>query len=379
MTWKDLKITKCGLPNILLGCIISLAYHPAMAESQPLQQIQNKIYHLRDSLNQAQSQQQQLQQQLQYAEMKMGELAVELEQTQSQIKTEKKALSHTSQQQTQDQNLINLQQQTLAEQSRAIYALSKHNYLQILLNQQNPATFERILTYYGYVNRQRTQLIKEFNTTLLQVNHHKVTQQRALEKLTHLEQQQHQQEQALFAAKKQREQLIQNLNHQITDKDQQLKILLANKSALEQVVKHLQKKYVNALHFILPHHAGKLPWPTAGKIIESFGTAIAESQLRSTGVIIKANQGQPVYAVAAGQVVFSKWMAGYGLLVIIDHENGLMSIYGRNNSLYKRVGDHVRAGELIATVGNSGGYTEPGLYFALREDGRPVNPAQWCG
>ena len=102
-------------------------------------------------------------------------------------------------------------------------------------------------------------------------------------------------------------------------------------------------------------------------------------RLHLLGVLIQAPEGQNVYAVSSGRVVFANWMAGYGLLVIIDHGNGFMTIYGRNHAVIKKVGDDVRAGDLIATVGNTGGHSRPALYFAIREDGKPLNPERWCG
>ncbi len=109
-----------------------------------------------------------------------------------------------------------------------------------------------------------------------------------------------------------------------------------------------------------------------------FGSNIANSQLKRDGILIRANIGQPVRAIANGRIIFSKWMAGYGLLVIIDHGNGYMSLYGRNQTLLASDGDSVQAGQVIATVGNTGGYKNSSLYFAIRHNAKPLNPARWC-
>lgn len=123
---------------------------------------------------------------------------------------------------------------------------------------------------------------------------------------------------------------------------------------------------------------GKLPWPTKGTVLHYFNTTIAKSELKSTAELISAPDEQPVYSVAPGVVVFSKWLEGYGLLIIINHGEGYMTLYGRNHSLYKHEGDQVAAGDLIATVGQSGGYEKPALYFAIRYNAKPLDPNQWC-
>ena len=124
---------------------------------------------------------------------------------------------------------------------------------------------------------------------------------------------------------------------------------------------------------------GKLPWPVDGRLLARFGEARGDDA-RSTwdGVMINAAAGSQVHAVHGGRVVFADWLRGSGLLVILDHGNGYLSLYGHNQSLLKQAGDVVKAGEAISTVGNSGGQEATALYFAIRQQGRPSDPAQWC-
>ncbi len=121
----------------------------------------------------------------------------------------------------------------------------------------------------------------------------------------------------------------------------------------------------------------QLTWPISGPIIASYGSMLDVGE-RLSGVIIRATENTPVHAVYTGKVVFADWLRGFGLLVIINHGNGFMSLYARNHSLIAKVGDQVRQGESIATAGNTGGYTKSGLYFEIRENGVPVNPNAWC-
>jgi len=125
-------------------------------------------------------------------------------------------------------------------------------------------------------------------------------------------------------------------------------------------------------------HRGQLVWPTAGKIIHRFGTRIEKSEIRRKGVEIKAPEGQAVYAIAPGRVVFSGWMSQYGLLMIIDHGKGYLSLYGHNRLLYQKVGDVIDAHTLIAKVGNTGGHKATSLYFGLWHNNKTINPRLWC-
>ncbi|APC19910.1 hypothetical protein BME99_02070 [Pseudomonas protegens] len=124
---------------------------------------------------------------------------------------------------------------------------------------------------------------------------------------------------------------------------------------------------------------GKLPWPVDGRLLARFGeTRGDDSRSKWDGVMISAAAGSQVHAVHGGRVVFADWLRGAGLLVILDHGNGYLSLYGHNQTLLKEAGDVVKAGESISTVGNSGGQDTPALYFAIRQQGRPSDPAQWC-
>ena len=122
---------------------------------------------------------------------------------------------------------------------------------------------------------------------------------------------------------------------------------------------------------------GKLALPVKGVVSNKFGTPRPESSVLWKGLFLRAISHQSVKAVAAGRVVFADWLRGFGNLLILDHGKGYMSLYGNNEALYKQVGDVLRGGDTIATVGNSGGNEESGLYFELRHEGQPMDPMKW--
>jgi murein hydrolase activator len=162
--------------------------------------------------------------------------------------------------------------------------------------------------------------------------------------------------------------------------------LLHNKQQLEETVQQLSKQVKQSVfrqqssvpNLPFGELRGKLSWPAQGHIRDAFGTQVYQSQLRWDGTLIAAPLGEPIHAVAAGRVIFSKWMAGYGLLLIVNQGNGYMTLYGRAQTLTKSVGDYIKANEVIGTVGKSGGFTRPSLYFSIRHDGTAINPATFC-
>jgi septal ring factor EnvC (AmiA/AmiB activator) len=121
---------------------------------------------------------------------------------------------------------------------------------------------------------------------------------------------------------------------------------------------------------------GSLPWPVRGRLAQKFGSPRTEGAW--DGVLIDAPEGMEIKAVTQGKVVYAEWMRGYGLLIIIDHGHGYMTLYAFNQSLYKKMGDTVAAGDVIASVGQSGGRSEAGLYFGIRNKGVPIDPLEWC-
>jgi murein hydrolase activator len=275
---------------------------------------------------------------------------------------------------------INKQQVVLAKQIRSSYMLGQQPYLKLLLNQQNPEKIERMLAYYHYFNKQRLQSIatlqsslKILSTTLAQINTKKL-------QLLALISQQKEEQALLGSVQKKRTQLVKDLSLRITSQKTKLAILLKNKKQLERIIAKAGQQKLNARIRTqrFDRLKGKLPWPTKGKLIQQFGTQIGKSELRYEGVLIKAPQGQTVRAIAAGKVVFARWLSGYGLLIIVNHGNGYMTLYGRNHATLKHVGDLVKKGENIATVGDSGGYNQSSLYFAIRHNAKPLNPNRWC-
>jgi len=381
------RLNRClrFLVIVLMGLIVLMIYPlsgSANNQQSQLNKLVEQIKGLKNILQQKHDKRDALQQDLNNIETKYGEASRNLQQTQQQIQQQQLQIAALENASLFNQNQIQIQRQALAEQLRLSYLLERQGVIKLVLNQQDLSQMNRMLYYYQLLNKYRIQNILNLQTDLAKINNHQQQLYAEYQNLQQLQSQQQQQENNLALMKINRTQLITHINQTISDQNQRLDELIANKKRLEKTLVHLvQSEGTKPGQFRNQNFAlqrGHLPWPTKGLVLHYFNTPIAESELKWNGELIEAPDGQPVYAVAPGTVVFSKWLEGYGLLLIINHGGGYMTLYGRNHSLYKHEGDKVSAGDLIATVGQSGGYDKPALYFAIRYRAQPLNPNQWC-
>ncbi len=317
---------------------------------------------------------------LKNAELEANHLAQKMKKTSQDLNQQKQILAKLKVNSAQYQAQLQSENITFTEQLKAAYLVSQQPYLKLLLSQDTPDNAARMLQYYRYLNQDRLEIIERLNNTLAKIQSNAQQTEMETQKLSHLQINQKDQQLKFSSVQKNRQEVLKSLDQEIQTKNQKLQELINNKKALEQTLNRLNR---NPIAFIMRGKSfkalkGRLTWPTRGRIVQAYGTQIEESELHANGVLIAAPMNQNVYAVAPGKVIFSKWMTGYGLLLIIDHGNHYMSLYGRNHSLYKKVGEVVKGGELISAVGSSGGYQQPELYFALRLNAAPLNPSEWC-
>ncbi len=270
----------------------------------------------------------------------------------------------------------------LERELRAAWLGGRQQRIKLLLNQDEPAVVGRMMTYQAYFTRARTQRMEQFQATLERL---RMTEQALLEQQATIEALQvQQQEQSSRLALEQETQrsILAGLQEQLKAGTTELARLEQDEQRVHQLLQSLQQ----ALRDIPPAETstqslqqlkGKLRWPAAGSISTPYGARQAAGKMQARGVHISSPSGTDVHAVAKGRIAFADWLRGFGLLIIIDHGAGYMSLYGENSSLYKAVGEWVSQGEVIAAAGNSGGQLRTGVYFELRKDGQPINPAAW--
>ncbi len=371
-------LTRIVFSLLILGCTPMDAL--SNNTHSTLEELRTKIADVRSYLEDQQGKRSLYEKQLKDSELKASQLSQELLKTAQSLNTSQTDLVKLKSHSHDYLKELKTQQALLSAQLKAAYIMSQQPYLRLWLNQKNPEKISRNLQYYHYLHQDRMNIIVNLNTLLdkIEINQQQIKEK--TQKLADLKVQQQQEQLKLNVVQQDRKRVIQSLNQEINTKNKKLSDLLKNKRALEKTVDTLNQ---SSTPFVTPGKTfaqlqGKLHWPTQGHISQAFGAQIEHSELHATGVLIRAPMDQAVYVIAPGKVIFSKWMTGYGLLLIIDHGNHYMSLYGRNHSLYKKEGDLVSAGEKIASVGNSGGYPQAALYFALRHNAQALDPSAWC-
>jgi septal ring factor EnvC (AmiA/AmiB activator) len=348
-----------------------------------LEKLRTQIDALRGNLIEAHGQHDALNEQLRAAEQDIVRLAQNLAQRDGELRIQTAKLTELQTARQVQQDALAKQRNALGEQMRATYMIGRQEYLKVLLNQQNPATIGRSLIYYDYFNRARTQRISNLATQLAQLDGLEQTVKQQVNEVEKLRAAQLDGKQALENSQQMRRVLLAQLNAEIQNKDQELQRLVEDQRQLEELL----PKLLQALAAIpqepgdrepFDRLKGKLPWPIIGPILNSYGSARMDGAMQWQGVVIGAREGQQVHAVSYGRVAFADWLRGFGLLMIIDHGDGYMSLYGQNQSLDKTTGDWVEAGDVIANVGSGENNDSSGLYFEVRHQGEPSNPALWC-
>lgn len=373
-----MRLLRIGIAGIILFSASSYASN----QQNQLHHLVEEIKNVKNVLQQKHSKRDNLQQDLNKIETQYGEVSQTRRQTEQQIQLQKQKITALENTFRVNQSQLRTQQQALAQQLRLSYLLQRQGALTLLLNQQDISQTQRLLYYYQWLNQYRIHAIEQSQKSLAQINHQQHELYAQYQVLQTLKQKQQKDELNLALMKVNRAQLISTINQNISDQKQQLDDLFTNKTRLEQTLVHLTVPNhlapINFSNLNFAAQRGHLPWPTQGSILHYFNKPIANSELKWNGEVIEAPDDQPVHAIAPGEVVFSKWLEGYGLLLIINHGNGYMTLYGRNHSLYKHEGDKVSEGEVISSVGQSGGYDKPALYFAIRYNAKPLDPNQWC-
>ncbi len=372
------------LGALLIGPVSALAADngdPASTKKQ-IKQVKQQIDTLQSRIKKNRDKYSAEEKALKEAEKAVSEVAAQLQKTTQEQKQTEIKLAELEQQKLDINSELEQQKAALLQDIRAAYRSGRQEYLKLLLNQQDPQELARQLKYYDYFHQARLGRIDQFNETLAQLA---TTEQQIVdeqERLESLSEQLNEQKQELETAYEEKQAILTKLAKTIQSNETKVKSLKDNQRELEKVLKAIQEA-LNDLPANLGNHPfdklqGKLPWPSPGKLAHSFGSPREEGKLHWNGVLIQAQSGTPVKAIHYGRVVFSDWMRGFGMLTIIDHGNGYLSLYGHNEALSKAPGDWVSPGEIIAYSGNSGGQTSAGLYFEIRKNGKPLDPTAWC-
>lgn len=372
------------LRSILLSSLLlaqPLAANDEAATQQQLQQLRERIQAVEARLAKARSRESSVSAELGQVERKMGNLRQALRKVDQQLTAQTRRLDQLRKEEAVQTAELQRQRQHLYEQVRAAYILGRQEQLKLLLSQEDPQAVGRSLVYYQYLNSARAERINAVRESLAELAR-LTTEIETL--LAELHQSRSTQQELLAALKQQageREQVLAKLRQRIQQEGGELSRMQKDEARLEGLLQELRTALADIEKSMAGQQSFKalkqqLSWPTRGSLQARFGQQRPPG-MTWRGVFVAAPANEPVVAVSHGRVAYADWLRGFGLLMIIDHGDGFMSLYGHNQALYREVGDWVEAGHVIASTGDSGGQAATGLYFELRQDGKPVDPLKW--
>ncbi|HEY9034948.1 MAG TPA: peptidoglycan DD-metalloendopeptidase family protein [Pseudomonadales bacterium] len=371
------------LITCLLGClcqssVLMAARPPDAAELEKLKQ---DIRSARQRIHQSENEKDQLSRALRRTETELASTGKQIHRLNNDIRALQLELASLEQQQQSLQQQKQQQEQVLDEQIATSYRMGREKAIKMLLNQENPQKLSRAMAYAGYFSRARMDALLQYQQLINRIDDNQKNIEDKADKLLDNKQAMLAQQQQLQAMLADRARTLSSINNSIKTDQQKLERLQQEQAQLEALLRSVNEAVANIR---LPGDTqpfadvrGKLRWPADGKRDNRYGKKRPPGDFSWEGIAIRGTIGQEIKAVHHGRVVFADWFRGKGLLLIIDHGDGYMSLYAHNQSLLRETGDWVSAGETIATLGNSGGLEQPELYFEIRHQGKPLNPGHW--
>lgn len=368
----------------IFACCLSINFvyaAPTLKKnSSKLQLIVKKISSLKNNLFSIKHKRHRMRNNLKNIEVKIGALAKKINHNKKQIIKKHQRLKKIKRQQQKYQQQLAVQKKLLAKQVYASYILGRQPYIKIILNQEDPTKLSRYLYYYAQFNQARLEIIHKVERLAQNIN----STAKNIKSKTHaLQTMQHNYKQhriTFLQEKNNRQKLLAKTTKELKNKNQQLNKLLTDKKRLSNIIEELKNEYtygyIPGMSFT--QMRSKLHWPiNHGKLTQTYGQSLLHGRMHATGITLQAKIGTKIHTVFSGKVIFADWLHGFGLLTIIQHGKNYMTLYGHNQSLYVKRGDTVKTGQVIATVGNSGGLQTSSLYFEIRHNVQPINPLKW--
>lgn len=349
-------------------------------KEQELEEVRARISKLKATMDRRAAERDAITAELQAAEIRIAETRTRLEEIERQRELSEARRADLERRLAALEENLRAETEALAAQVRAAYTTGRNERIKLLLNQQDPAGLGRMLAYYRYLSDFRAENIDVVNGHIAEISALRAEAAAEEERLSRLARARYAELTELHNAQERRRALLASLNERLRDEGREIETLAAQERDLARLIAELSSilsDYPIRSEEPFSRFKGRLTWPVAGRLVHDYGQPRADGQLSWKGVVLAAPRGREVRAVYHGRVVFADWLAGMGLLVIVDHGEGFMTLYGYNETVMKSPGDWVAPGDVIATVGDSGGQPQAGLYFEVRKDSRPVNPRTW--
>lgn len=361
-------------------CLLAQDEGQVKIKEQELEEVRERISELKERMQDRASQRDRIASELEAAEVGISEARLHLKELQTRKRYSETRLEELDARIAAGEAELALQSGHLAAQVRAAYVNGRQERIRMLLNQHDPATLGRMLVYYRYLSDYRSATIGAVSATLDELARLRAAAAREQDRLAALAAARYAELTTLAAAQERRQGLLATLQAKLEEEGAEIERLAAQEADLQRLIAELTSilsDYPITSDQPFGDLKGRLTWPVAGRLMHEFGQPRADGGVQWNGVVLAAPQGREVRAVYHGRVIFADWLDGLGLLVIVDHGGGFLTLYGYNETTLKSAGDWVAPGDVIATVGSSGGQPQPALYFEIRRDARPVNPREW--
>lgn len=367
---------------VVAGCMLLLLSSVAQAQEsddaeKELAALQEELKARQQALLNSRASAEELQAVLAESEKQIGAVAGKLNTTRKALAENKQQQASLTRRQAELREAIGQQQSMLAGQLKSAFIAGHYDYAKMIFYQQDAARFERIITYYKYLNQARQANITQFTATVTELESVTASLQQKASELNQLQADQQQQQNELVARQQDRQQTLKQLNAKIAGEETRIAQLREAEQALVEAIERAQRmSQIPQKLTGLASDKGRLLKPADGSVRKLFGKR-RQGQVRWKGIMIDGREGSAVKAIAHGRVVYSDWLRGFGLVTIIEHGDGFMTVYGHNQALLRQAGESVAKGETVALLGQSGGQNSPNLYFEIRHKGKAVNPADW--
>jgi septal ring factor EnvC (AmiA/AmiB activator) len=352
----------------------------ATVKERELEQVRERISELKQSMDRSATERDRLTGELQGIEIAISEQRMrirDIEREQRYTENKKQVLDADL---AEREEHLDRESRELAAQVRAAYMSGSQEKIKLLLSQRDPATLGRLMAYYRYLSDYRADNIAAVTDEIQKLAELRSQIAAEAARLASLAKKRYAELTQLNSSQEDRQALLKRLKDKIVTEGQEVERLAGQEQDLTQLIAELTSilsDYPITSEAPFSQHKGKLTWPVAGTLIHDFGQPRAGRDIKWNGVVLAVPRGREVRAVYHGRVAFADWLAGMGLLVIIDHGEGYLSLYGYNETILKNAGDWVAPGDVIATVGDSGGQQRSSVYFELRRGTKPVDPRQW--
>ncbi|MBQ0832952.1 peptidoglycan DD-metalloendopeptidase family protein [Marinobacter sp.] len=359
---------------------VPIAFGKEVTPAQ-IEALKERIEDIDDWLADAEKDRSTLERELAAAERTISRLTRERRSLGEQVKKQQQRLAELQSEERELARTLERQRESLKKQIRTAWMEGDVPAVKVLLNEINPDNIARTMTYYEYLSRDTVGRLEAFQKNLEALKVTQAEAQNTRAELAKSEEGVIKRQQELTTSRQKREKTLAALNKDIRTRRNEKDELESDRKRLEKLLSEVQEAIANIPSpnesQPFPSLRNKLPWPAQGKVISRFGDKYAEGKLRRNGLLIQTGEGADVKAIHYGRVVFANWLRGFGLITIIDHGDGYMTLYGHSSSLFTSPGDWVAAGEAIAQAGRTGGTDTPALYFEVRHNGKPDNPGRW--